>query len=76
VNGDLVPNADLRGGRFRHATSDEDRGRVIAAGIPGTVMPPHKFDNTELTGIVAYVRAYSVPLIDAQEHLAARQRRL
>jgi putative heme-binding domain-containing protein len=57
VNGDAVPNADLRGGRFRHAASDEDLGRVILAGIPGTAMPPHKFDNTELTGIVAYVRS-------------------
>jgi cytochrome c oxidase cbb3-type subunit III len=57
VNGDSAPNVDLRGGRFRHATSDEDLGRVITAGIPGTAMPPHKFDNTELTGIVAYVRS-------------------
>ena len=57
VNGDLVPSVDLRGGRFRHANSDKDLGRVIAAGIPGTAMPPHKFDNTELTGITAYVRS-------------------
>ena len=57
VNGDSVPNADLRGGRFRHATSDEELGRVIAAGIPGTAMPPHKFDSAELTGIVAYIRS-------------------
>jgi putative heme-binding domain-containing protein len=57
ANGDSVPNADLRGGRFRHATSDEDLARVIAAGIPGTAMPPHKFDNAELTGVVAYIRS-------------------
>jgi cytochrome c oxidase cbb3-type subunit 3 len=57
VTGDSVPNVDLRGGRFRHATSDEDLDRVITAGVPGTAMPPHKFDNTELTGIVAYVRS-------------------
>src|SRR5271169_697493 len=57
VNGDSVPNVDLRGGRFRHAASDEDLGRVIAAGIPGTAMPPHQFDATELTGVVAYVRS-------------------
>ena len=56
VNGDAAPNVDLRGGRFRHATSDEDLGRVITGGVPGTAMPPHKFDSTELTGIVAYVR--------------------
>ena len=57
VSGDTVANVDLRGGRFRHATSDEDLGRVIAAGIPGTAMPPHKFDDAELTGIVAYIRS-------------------
>src|SRR5579863_2325828 len=56
-NGDLVPTVDLRTGKFRHAASDEDLGRVIAAGIPGTAMPPHKFDRLEITGIVAYVRS-------------------
>jgi putative heme-binding domain-containing protein len=57
VNGDAVSNVDLRTGKFRKATSDEELGRVIAAGIPGTAMPPHKFESAELTGIVAYVRA-------------------
>jgi cytochrome c oxidase cbb3-type subunit 3 len=56
-NGDLVPNVNLRTGKFRHAVSDEDLGRVIASGIPGTAMPPHKFDAPELTGIVAYIRS-------------------
>jgi putative heme-binding domain-containing protein len=54
--GDAVSNVDLRSGRFRRAASDEDLARLIAAGIPGTAMPPHKFDNSELTGIVAYIR--------------------
>jgi putative heme-binding domain-containing protein len=57
VTGDLVPNANLRGGKFRHAASDEDLGRVIAAGIPGTAMPPHKFDGQEIAGVVAYIRS-------------------
>ena len=57
INGDLVHNVDLRGGKFRHAASEEDLGRVIASGIPGTAMPPHKFDPSELSGIVAYVRS-------------------
>jgi cytochrome c oxidase cbb3-type subunit III len=56
-NGDLVHNVDLRSGKFRHAASEEDLGRVIAAGIPGTAMPPHKFDSSELSWIVAYVRS-------------------
>ncbi len=56
-NGDLVHNVDLRSGKLRHAASEEDLGRVIAAGIPGTAMPPHKFDPSELSWIVAYVRS-------------------
>jgi putative heme-binding domain-containing protein len=54
-NGDLVTNVNLRAGRFRHAASDEDLSRVIASGIPGTAMPPHKFDAAELAGVVAYI---------------------
>src|SRR5580704_12780583 len=56
-NGDLVHNVDLRSGKFRHAASEEELGRVIAAGIPGTAMPPHKFDPSDLSWIVAYVRS-------------------
>ena len=56
-NGDAVHNADLRSGKFRRATSDEDLGELITMGVPGTAMPPHRFDRAELTGIVAYLRA-------------------
>jgi cytochrome c oxidase cbb3-type subunit 3 len=56
-NGASVPNVDLRSGRFRHASSDEELGSVILAGIPGRAMPPHKFDRAELRGVVAYVRS-------------------
>jgi putative heme-binding domain-containing protein len=56
-NGDSVANADLRSGRFRHASSDEELARVIANGVPGTVMPPHRFLPAELTGLVAYIRS-------------------
>ena len=57
VNGDAVSNVDLRSGKFRRAASDEELGRLITAGVPGTAMPPHKFESAEVTGIVAYVRA-------------------
>ena len=57
ASGDSVANADLRSGKFRRAASDEDLRRLITAGIPGTAMPPHKLQDSELTGIVAYVRA-------------------
>jgi putative heme-binding domain-containing protein len=56
-NGDAVGNVDLRSGKFRKATSDEELGRLIANGVPGTAMPPHKLQNDEMTGIVAYVRS-------------------
>jgi putative heme-binding domain-containing protein len=57
VNGDAVPSVDLRSGKFRRAASDEDLGRLITTGVPGTAMPPHEFRSAELTGIVAYIRA-------------------
>ncbi len=56
VNGESVPNVDLRSGKFRKAVSDEDLARLITTGVPGTAMPPHKFQNAELAGIVAYIR--------------------
>ena len=57
ASGDSVAGVDLRSGKFRHAASDEDLGQVILNGIPGTAMPPHKFDATELNGIVAFLRS-------------------
>jgi putative heme-binding domain-containing protein len=56
ANGESVPSVDLRSGKFRKAVSDEDLARLITTGVPGTAMPPHKFQNAELIGIVAYVR--------------------
>jgi putative heme-binding domain-containing protein len=57
VTGDTVPNVDLRSGKFRHAGSDDDLIRVISTGIPGSAMPPHKFEAADLTAVVAYVRS-------------------
>ena len=57
ASGAAIANVDLRSGKFRRASSDEDLGRLIIAGVPGTAMPPHKFQDAELTGIVAYVRS-------------------
>jgi putative heme-binding domain-containing protein len=56
-NGDSIANVDLRSGRFRHAANDQDLGRVILAGIPGTAMPPHKLDSGDVNGLVAYIRS-------------------
>jgi putative heme-binding domain-containing protein len=51
---DGVGGVDLRSGKFRHAVTD--RSDVIITGIPGTGMQAFKFDPSEITGIVAYLR--------------------
>src|SRR5262249_36567603 len=69
-NGDSIANVDLRSGKFRNATTDQQLSGLITTGIPGTGMPPFKFDSAELAGIVAYLRnmstfdARSVPVGD------------
>jgi putative heme-binding domain-containing protein len=56
-NGDGVPGIDLRRGQFRRASSDADLILIIANGIPGTAMPPHRFVSADLAGLVAYIRS-------------------
>src|SRR5688572_6770758 len=57
AGGDAVGNVDLRRGRFRNASSDDDLKRVISNGVAGTAMPAFKFSDAELTGLVAYIRS-------------------
>ncbi|MGQ0673274.1 MAG: c-type cytochrome [Hyphomicrobium sp.] len=54
--GDLVGGVDLRSGRFRNVTSDEDLRRIITNGIRGTSMPGRKLEPAQLTSVVAYIR--------------------
>jgi putative heme-binding domain-containing protein len=56
ANGDQINGVDLRSGQLRRAPSDTDLRAVVTNGIPGTAMPPFRFDPPELTGIVAYIR--------------------
>ena len=56
ANGDGVGGVDLRSGKFRNATTDQDLVRVITTGIPGTGMQAFKFDSGEIAGIIAYLR--------------------
>src|SRR5690348_14883346 len=56
VNGTQIGGVDLGGGALRRAASDQDLRNVLANGIPGTAMPPFRFDPSEVTAIVAYVR--------------------
>jgi putative heme-binding domain-containing protein len=57
ANGDQVSGIDLRRGQFRRANSDEDMGRIITNGIPGTGMPPVALQPPEVTGVIAFIRA-------------------
>jgi putative heme-binding domain-containing protein len=57
ATGDGVPGIDLRLGRFRRSSSDDDLAKVIASGIPGAGMPGFKLQPSELTGIIAFIRA-------------------
>jgi cytochrome c oxidase cbb3-type subunit III len=56
-NGNLVPGIDLRNQQFRRGMSDEELGRTIVNGIPGTGMPPNPLQPVELTGVIAFIRA-------------------
>ena len=55
-NGDLVPGVDLRSGRFRNASTDQQLRTLITTGIPDAGMPSFNFDDAELAGVVAYLR--------------------
>jgi putative heme-binding domain-containing protein len=52
----MIAGVDLRSGRFRRATTDNELRGLITKGIPGTAMPPFKLDPPELTMLVAYLR--------------------
>jgi putative heme-binding domain-containing protein len=57
ANGDGVPGIDLKLGRFRRSSSDQDLARTITSGVPGTGMPAFVLRPEELTSIVAFIRA-------------------
>ncbi|MFN7921718.1 MAG: c-type cytochrome [Bryobacteraceae bacterium] len=51
---------DLTTGRFRRASSDDGLYRVIAKGVPGTVMPGFNLAGREIWQTLAYVRSLHV----------------
>ncbi|PYS35464.1 MAG: hypothetical protein DMG14_26955 [Acidobacteria bacterium] len=57
ANGDSVPGINLRTNEFRRVSTDSDLNRIIQTGIPGTAMPPGRYNTAELAGLVAYIRA-------------------
>lgn len=54
--GDLVGGVNLRGGDLRRAPTDDALRVLLTTGIPGTAMPAFKFDSSESTAIVSYIR--------------------
>ena len=48
-NGDRISGVDLRSGRFRNATSDDDLRRIITNGLPGTSMIGQRIESAQLT---------------------------
>ena len=61
--GDAVPTANLRRGRFRNASSDRELGNVIRNGVPGTAMVATGYSDSEITALVAYLR--NITTVDA-----------
>src|SRR5207247_6199184 len=57
ANGYSVPGINLRTNEFRRVSTDSDLNRIIQTGIPGTAMPPGRYNTAELAGLVAYIRA-------------------
>ena len=55
-DGDLMPQANLRTGTYRNATSDRDLQRVIRDGVDNTAMAATGYAAAELTALVAYLR--------------------
>jgi len=55
-NGDLLPQINLRSGRFPNSPSDRDLGENIKNGIPGTAMIATGYSESEITALIAYVR--------------------
>jgi len=56
VDGDLMPQANLRSGTFRNAASDRELMRVIRDGVEGTAMAPTGYADAEITALIAYLR--------------------
>jgi putative heme-binding domain-containing protein len=56
LTGDGIPGVDLKAG-IRRASTDEELGRLITTGIPGTAMPATRFSAPEVRMLVAYLRS-------------------
>jgi len=55
--GDRVDGINLRRGQFGGPRSDDDLRLLITTGVGGSRMPAFEFSETEMDGIIAYIRA-------------------
>ena len=63
AEGDSVFGVDLGRAEFRNSSTDEDLGRTLRNGLPGTAMPPNRFSDIQLANLIAYLRSrVSTPL--------------
>src|SRR2546428_4674004 len=63
ANGNGVSGVDLRSGRFRDATTDQQLRTVITNGFPTLGMPALVFDTADLTGLVAGDNLYTASVV-------------
>src|SRR5262245_12132995 len=56
AQGDAIGGVNLRSGTFRNAITDRDLAGFIRAGSQAAGMPPFALDDTDMAGIIAYLR--------------------
>jgi cytochrome c oxidase cbb3-type subunit 3 len=56
AQGDAIGGVNLRSGKFRKVITDRDIATFIRAGSQSAGMPPFALDDTDMTGIIAYLR--------------------
>jgi len=56
TSGDQIPGVNFRAGTFKRVVTDNDLRDTITKGVPGTAMQPFAFGESEMTGIVSYLR--------------------
>src|SRR5262245_63681931 len=56
AQGDAIGGVNLRSGKFRKAITDRDLATFIRAGSQSAGMPPFTLDDTDMAGVIAYLR--------------------
>ena len=56
AQGDAIGGVNLRSGKFRKVITDRDIATFIRAGSQAAGMPPFALDDTDMAGIIAYLR--------------------